>query len=231
VTPRETGTLYLVSTPIGNLEDLSLRAKRLLAEVNLIAAEDTRHTQQLLQRYGIHTRLTSYHDHNKEEKAPLLVERLKAGEQIALVADAGTPTISDPGYFLINACIAADIRVSPIPGASALLAALAASGLPTDAFLFAGFLSRKSGARQRRLAALQPLRETLIFFESPHRLLRTLEEAHQTLGDRRIAVCRELTKLHEEVIRGAVSDVIAQLTGRSVKGEITIVIEGNRSRP
>lgn len=230
VTPPASGILYVVSTPIGNLEDLTLRAKRLLAEVNLIAAEDTRHTQQLLARYEIHTPLTSYHDHNKEEKAPVLIERLRQGQTIALVADAGTPTISDPGYYLITGCIAADIPVIPIPGPSAPLAALAASGLPTDAFLFAGFLPKKPGARQKRIEALQPLRETLIFFESPHRLLRLLEELQSRLGDRRVAVCRELTKLHEEIIRGRLNDVVERLKGKTVKGEITIVLEGNRGR-
>jgi 16S rRNA (cytidine1402-2'-O)-methyltransferase len=223
------GTLYLVSTPIGNLEDLTLRARRLLADVDLIAAEDTRHTQQLLQRYDIHTPLTSYHDHNKEDKTPVLVERLRQGHTIALVTDAGTPTISDPGYYLINRCIEANIPVSPVPGPSALLAALAASGLPTDAFLFAGFLPRKSGARQRRLAQLAPLRETLIFFESPHRTVRLLEELAATLGDRRVAVARELTKLHEEIVRGTLSEVAEKLKGRSVKGEITLVVEGDRA--
>ncbi len=222
------GTLYLISTPIGNLEDLTLRAKRLLAEVHLIAAEDTRHTQQLLARYDIHTPLTSYHDHNKEEKAPVLIERLRQGQTIALVADAGTPTISDPGYYLITGCIAANITVSPIPGPSAPLAALAASGLPTDAFLFAGFLPKKPGARQKRLEALAPLRETLIFFESPHRLHRLLDELQARFGDRRLAVGRELTKLHEEIIRGRLSEVTAKLTGRVIKGEVTVVVEGNR---
>lgn len=228
MSPPASGTLYLVSTPIGNLEDLTLRARRLLAEVDLIAAEDTRHTQRLLQRYDIHTPLTSYHDHNKEEKAPVLIERLRQGQKIALVADAGTPTISDPGYYLINGCIAANIPVSPVPGPSALLAALAASGLPTDAFLFAGFLPRKSGARQRRLAQLEPLRETLIFFESPQRIGRLLEELSQAFGDRRVAVGRELTKLHEEVIRGKLSEVAEKLKGRTVKGEVTVVVAGNR---
>jgi 16S rRNA (cytidine1402-2'-O)-methyltransferase len=222
------GTLYLISTPIGNLEDLTLRAIRMLADVDLIAAEDTRHTQQLLARHELHTPLTSYHDHNKEEKAPVLIERLRQGQTIALVSDAGTPTISDPGYHLITGCIAAGIPVSPIPGPSAPLAALAASGLPTDAFLFAGFLPRKPGARQKRIEALAPLRETLIFFESPHRLLRLLEELQFRLGDRRVAVCRELTKLHEEIIRGRLSETLEQLKGKTVKGEITIVLEGNR---
>jgi 16S rRNA (cytidine1402-2'-O)-methyltransferase len=230
VTSQASGTLYLISTPIGNLEDLTLRAKRLLAEVDLIAAEDTRHTQQLLARYDIHTPLTSYHDHNKEEKAPVLIERLRQGQHMALVSDAGTPTISDPGYYLINGCITAGIPVSPVPGPSAALAALAASGLPTDAFLFAGFLPRKPGARQKRLDALAPLRETLIFFESPHRLPKLLEELQIHLGDRRLAVCRELTKLHEEIVRGRLSEVVEQFKGKNVKGEITIVVEGNRER-
>jgi 16S rRNA (cytidine1402-2'-O)-methyltransferase len=228
VTQTVSGTLYLVSTPIGNLEDLSLRAKRVLAEADLIAAEDTRHTQQLLARYEIHTPLTSYHDHNKEEKTPVLIERLRQGQTIALVSDAGTPTISDPGYYLITGCIAAGIPVSPVPGPTAPLAALAASGLPTDAFLFAGFLPRKPGARQKRLEALAPLRETLLLFESPHRLLRLLEELQLRLGDRRVAVCRELTKLHEEILRGRLSEVVERFKGKIVKGEITIVVEGNR---
>jgi 16S rRNA (cytidine1402-2'-O)-methyltransferase len=228
VIPPGPGTLYLVSTPIGNLEDLTLRARRLLAEVDLIAAEDTRHTQQLLARYDIHTPLTSYHDHNKEEKAPVLIERLRQGQTMALVSDAGTPTISDPGYYLINGCIAADIPVCPVPGPSAVLAALAASGLPTDAFLFAGFLPRKSGARAKRITQLQPLRETLIFFESPHRIGRLLDELQLALGDRRVAIGRELTKLHEEVIRGTLGEVAKQLSGRTIKGEITVVVEGNR---
>ena len=222
------GTLYVVSTPIGNLEDITLRAKRVLTEVNLIAAEDTRHTQQLLARYEIHTPLTSYHDHNKEEKAPVLIERLRQGQNMALVADAGTPTISDPGYYLITGCIAANISVSPIPGPSAPLAALAVSGLPTDAFFFIGFLPRKPGARRKRLEALAPHRETLILFESPHRIVRLLEELQAFLGNRRIAVSRELTKLHEEIIRGRLGEVMERLKGKNVKGEITIVVEGNR---
>ncbi len=226
--PQGPGTLYLVSTPIGNLEDLTLRAKRLLTEVDQNAAEDTRHTQHLLQHDNIHTPLTSYHDHNKEEKTPILIDRLKNGHSIALVSDAGTPTISDPGYYLINGCITAGIRVSPVPGASAVLAALAVSGLPTDAFLFAGFLPKKPGARQKRLETLQPLRDTLIFFESPRRLHALLVELQARLGDRRIVIGRELTKLHEEVIRGRVSEVSAQLKDRTIKGELTIVVEGNR---
>ena len=225
------GTLYVVSTPIGNLEDITMRALRILREVQIIAAEDTRHTRGLLSHYDIHTPLTSYHDFNKEEKCPVLIERMKDGNSVALVSDAGTPTLSDPGYFLITQAASAGIRVCPVPGASALLAALAASGLPTDAFLFDGFLPKKQGARGRRLEALSQERRTLVFFESPHRVLKTLAEMQGILGDRRMVLARELTKAFEEILRGRVSEIIANLEGKRVRGEITLVVEGNRASP
>lgn len=222
------GTLYVVSTPIGNLEDMTLRAIRILREVHVVAAEDTRHTRRLLSHFEIHTPLTSYHDFNKEEKAPVLIHRMAGGESVALVSDAGTPTLSDPGYYLITQAIAALVQVSPVPGASALLAALAVSGLPTDAFLFEGFLPKKAGARKRRLTGLSEERRTLIFFESPYRILKTLGEIGEVLGERRVAVARELTKIHEEVLRGTVSELLARTEGRTLRGEITLVVEGRR---
>jgi 16S rRNA (cytidine1402-2'-O)-methyltransferase len=223
------GCLYIVSTPIGHLEDITLRALRILKEVSIVAAEDTRHTQKLLSHYQIHTPLTSYHDHNKEEKAEILLQRLKEGHSIALVADAGTPGISDPGYYLINRCIQAGIRLSPIAGPSAFLAALTVSGLPTDAFLFEGFLPKKQSGRIKHLLALKDERRTIILFESPHRLVRCLRDVHEAWGDRRAVVAREMTKIYEEIIRGRLSQIIPKLEGHPVRGEITLVIEGNRS--
>lgn len=230
---RETqvGTLYIVSTPIGNLEDVTLRALRIFKEVEIVAAEDTRHTQKLLTYYKIHTKLTSYHDHNKEEKAQILVQQLKAGRSAALAADAGTPGISDPGYFLINRCIQDGIPVVPIPGASAFLAALSISGLPTDSFLFEGFLPRKKTARLRRLETLKMEPRTLIFYESPHRLIVCLSDLLKILGDRRVVIARELTKAFEEIRRGRLSKIIPELSGRSIRGEITLVVEGSRAIP
>ena len=221
--------LYIVSTPIGHLEDITLRALRMLKEVSVIAAEDTRHTQKLLNHFQIHTPLTSYHDHNKEEKTEILLQRLKEGRSVALVTDAGTPGISDPGYYLINRCIQAGIPVSPIPGPSAFLAALTVSGLPTDAFLFEGFLPKKRTARLKRLETLKEEPRTLIWYESPHRLIRTLNDLLAVFGDRRVVIARELTKMYEEIIRGRLSQVIAQMGNRSIRGEITLLIEGGRS--
>jgi 16S rRNA (cytidine1402-2'-O)-methyltransferase len=225
------GCLYIVSTPIGHLEDITLRALRTLKEVHLVAAEDTRHTQKLFNHYGIHTPLTSYHDHNKEEKTAVLVQRLKEGRSIALVTDAGTPGISDPGYYLINRCIQAGIPLSPVPGPSAFLAALTVSGLPTDAFLFEGFLPKKRIGRIKHLRALKDEPRTIIFYESPHRLVRCLHDLHEIWGDRRAVVARELTKMFEEIIRGRLSQVIAKMEGGSIRGEITLIIEGCRPLP
>jgi 16S rRNA (cytidine1402-2'-O)-methyltransferase len=223
------GRLYIVSTPIGHMEDITLRALRILKEASIVAAEDTRHTQKLFNHYQIHTPLTSYHDHNKEEKSEILLQRLKEGQSLALVADAGTPGISDPGYYLINRCIQAGIPISPISGPSAFLAALTVSGLPTDAFLFEGFLPKKRTGRLKQLNALKEEPRTIILYESPHRLVRCLHDLAEVLGDRRVVVARELTKLYEEIIRGRLSQIIPKMEGRSIRGEITLVIEGNRS--
>ena len=217
------GTLYIVATPIGNLEDITLRAIRILKEADVIAAEDTRHTQKLLNKFDIHTPLTSYHDHNKEEKAPVLVSRLLEGKNVALVSDAGTPGISDPGYFLINLAIDQKIPVVPIPGATAAIAALSVSGLPTDRFVFEGFLPSKHTARLKRLEELAKEERTIIFYEAPHRILQTLEDMHTVLGDRKAVLTRELTKVHEQIIRAALSEVKKQLEAGSMKGEFTII--------
>jgi len=220
------GTLYIVSTPIGNLEDITLRALKVLGSVRIIAAEDTRHTQKLLHHYDIHTPQTSYHDHNKEEKAAILIDKLKEGHDIALVSDAGTPGISDPGYYLINRAIEENIKITPIPGPTASIAALSISGLPTDAFVFEGFLPAKKAARQKRLREISSERRTIIMFDTPRRVSSSLEDISEILGDRRIVLTRELTKMFEEVIRDRVSNVMDKISGRSLKGEITIIIEG-----
>ena len=220
------GTLYIVATPIGNLEDMTLRAIRVLKEADLIAAEDTRHTRKLLDRYDISTSLTSYHDHNKEEKAPVLVAKLLEGKNVALVSDAGTPGISDPGYFLINLAIHQNIPVVPIPGATAAIAALSISGLPTDSFVFEGFLPSKQGARTKRLEEIATEKRTMIFYEAPHRIIRTIEDMAAVLGDRKAVVTRELTKVYEEAIRGTLSEVLARLKTGTTKGEFTIIIHG-----
>ena len=219
------GTLYIVATPIGNLEDITLRALRVLREADLIACEDTRQTRKLLDHFGISKPLVSYHEHNELARAAELVERLEAGANIALVSDAGTPLISDPGYRLVAAAIAAGIPVVPIPGPSAALSALAGSGLATDAFRFCGFLPPKASQRRKTLEALQEERCTLIFYEAPHRILEALEDVEAVMGSRPVVVARELTKLHEEFLRGTAAEVRAQLAARpSVKGEITLLI-------
>jgi len=221
------GRLYIVPTPIGNLEDITLRALRVLKDVDLIAAEDTRHTQQLLTHYGIKTSLTSYHEHNERTKAQTLVERIKNGANIAVVSDAGTPGISDPGFRLVVEAIRAGVEIVPLPGASALVTVLSASGLPTDRFLFEGFLPAKKSARTAKLQGLREISATLVFYEAPHRLGETLSAVQQILGDRQIVVAREVSKIHEEFLRGSVSEVIERLADREVKGEITIVIRGS----
>jgi 16S rRNA (cytidine1402-2'-O)-methyltransferase len=225
-------TLYIVSTPIGNLEDITFRAVRLLREVRVIACEDTRQTRKLLDHYGIKTPAISYHEHNESERSRDLVERLLAGEDIALVSDAGTPLVSDPGYRVVKAAIDAGISIVPVPGPSALLAGLAASGLPTDAFRFGGFLPVKSGQRRRLMEQIAGERATLVFYEAPHRIFETLEDIQATLGERQVVVARELTKVHEEWIRGTPLEVAASLRERpSVKGEITLLIDRARVPP
>ncbi|HEY6011648.1 MAG TPA: 16S rRNA (cytidine(1402)-2'-O)-methyltransferase, partial [Nitrospirota bacterium] len=211
------GTLYIVATPIGNLEDITLRAIRVLKEADLIAAEDTRHTRNLLNKYEIDTQLTSYHDHNKEEKAPVLVARLLEGKSIALVSDAGTPGISDPGYFLINLAIYQQISVVPIPGTTAAIAALSISGLPTDRFVFEGFLPAKHTARLKRLQELINEERTLIFYEAPHKIIKAVEDMLTAFGDRMAVITRELTKIHEEAIRGTLSEVLKHLNEGTIK--------------
>lgn len=215
--------LYIVATPIGNIEDISLRALRLLKQVDLIAAEDTRTTRQLLNAYGIKTPLTSYHEHNKKSKLGYLLDCLRE-KNVALVSEAGMPGLSDPGYELIVAAIEQGISVVPVPGASAVITALAISGLPVNQFLYLGFLPRRKGARRRVLSCVADEPWTMVAFEAPHRLLETLRDALEIFGDRKVAVCRELTKVHEEVFRGKLSQAI-EYFGQP-RGEFTLVIEG-----
>jgi 16S rRNA (cytidine1402-2'-O)-methyltransferase len=217
------GTLFVVATPIGNLEDITMRALRVLREVAVIAAEDTRRTAHLLARHAISTATTSLHEHNEVQKAPSLVARLLAGDSIALVSDAGTPTVSDPGGRLIAAAIEAGVRVEPIPGASAVLAALAVSGLPTDSFMFLGFPPTRSNDRSRWLERLAKVGGTVVFFESPNRIRTTLEDLARLVGDCPVAVSRELTKAHEQLVRGPISVVLSVLT--ELRGEFTVVAE------
>jgi 16S rRNA (cytidine1402-2'-O)-methyltransferase len=220
-----TGTLYLVATPIGNLEDITYRAVRTLREADLIACEDTRHTRNLLEHYSITKPLVSYHEHNETERSAELVTKMQAGVSVALVSDAGMPLVSDPGYRVVTAAIREGIRVVPIPGPSALVAAAAGSGLSTDAFYFGGFLPARRGPRIRTLEALRDETATLLFYEAPHRILETLGDVETVLGPRPVVVARELTKVHEEFVRGSVAAVHAQLESRpSVKGEITLLI-------
>ena len=219
--------LYIVATPIGNLEDITLRALRVLKEVDVIAAEDTRHTQILLRHFGIRTPLTSYHEHNERTKARQLIERLKQGENVALVSDAGTPVISDPGFRLIVEAIEAEVRIVPLPGASAVTAVLSASGLPTDRFVFEGFLPSKQKVRGEKLHALRAETRTLVFYEAPHRLKETLNQMQAILGDREIVLAREVSKVHEEFLRGSISELMRQLGDREILGELTLVIKGS----
>jgi 16S rRNA (cytidine1402-2'-O)-methyltransferase len=220
------GTLYLVSTPIGNLEDITHRAVRVLGEVDIIACEDTRHTKKLLNHYGIKTRTVSYHEHNERERAAELVEKLKLGSNVAVVSDAGTPGISDPGFRLTRVAIENDIRVVPVPGPSALITALVASGMPTDEFFFGGFLPARSGARRTRLGELRSIPATLIFYEGPHRIAATLKDAQEILGEREAVVARELTKMHEEIVRGRLSDLAARFSSAdSARGELVLIID------
>jgi 16S rRNA (cytidine1402-2'-O)-methyltransferase len=227
-------TLYLVSTPIGNLEDITLRALRVLREeTGIIACEDTRQTQKLLDHFEIRKPLVSYHEHNESARTPELIARLESGESVALVSDAGTPLVSDPGYRLVKAAIDSGIRVVPIPGVSAALAALSASGLPTGEFRFAGFLPHKSGARRRFLEQLKEETATLVVYESPHRITESLEDISFVLGRRQIVVARELTKIHEEFLRGTPLEILDDLRFRpSIRGEMTLVIarsEGSKA--
>jgi 16S rRNA (cytidine1402-2'-O)-methyltransferase len=225
-TQREAGTgcLYLVATPIGNLEDITLRAIRILKEADLIACEDTRQTQKLLNHYGIRKEMVSYHEHNELTRSPELVIELEQGAQIALVSDAGTPGISDPGHRLVTLCLRHHIPVVPIPGPSALVAALAASGLPTEEFLFVGFLPARAGARRKALDSLKAESRTLIFYEAPHRVVETLADALEILGTRPAVIAREVTKIHEEFLRGPLAELLESARKRAPRGEITLLI-------
>ncbi|MFP4194231.1 MAG: 16S rRNA (cytidine(1402)-2'-O)-methyltransferase [Desulfosalsimonas sp.] len=221
------GELYIVATPIGNLGDITYRAVEVLGSVDFVAAEDTRHTARLLSRYEIKTRLISCHEHNESERAGLLVEKILAGNRVALVSNAGTPSVSDPGYRVVLAAIEAGVRVVPIPGVSAPIAALSVSGLPSDRFCFAGFMPKKKSKRHELLNSLSGSEQTLVFYESPRRLGGLLRTLLAYLGDRRAMIAREMTKQHEEYIRGSISELIKEIGQRqSVKGEVTVLVSG-----
>ncbi len=231
--PESLGRLFIVGTPIGNLEDMTFRAVNTLKEVDLIACEDTRRTGRLLQRYSIRTPTVSYHEHNEMTRGPELVLQLEEGSHIALVSDAGMPGISDPGYRLVHLAIRHGIPVTPVPGVTAFVAALSAAGLPIDEFHFVGFLPRKSGPRRKALEALKRAGGTLIFYEAPHRVLEMLKDALAVLGERPAAVAREVTKTYEEFVRGELGEVLARLKAKPVKGELTVLIGpvGSRTEP
>ncbi|MBA7544648.1 Ribosomal RNA small subunit methyltransferase I [subsurface metagenome] len=220
------GILYICGTPIGNLEDITLRALKILKKVKLIAAEDTRHTKKLLNHFQINTKVSSYYEYNKFIKAPHLVEILKNGQDIALVSDAGMPGISDPGYVLVNLALKNNIKIIPVPGVSALITALVVSGLPTDKFVFEGFLPRKIKERKRYFKSIENEERTIIFYETPHRLKRALKDMLEIWGERRIVIARELTKMYEEVIRGKLSQVLTEISTKEIKGEITLIVQG-----
>jgi len=225
------GKLFLVSTPIGNLGDITFRALKTLQEVSLIAAEDTRRVRKILSRYNISNRVTSYHQHNELPRGKKILTELMRGADVALVSDAGTPGISDPGYRLVKSALEQGVEVVPIPGPNAAIAALSISGLPTDSFFYGGFLPPKKGERRRKLQLYQNHTSTLIFHESPHRLISTLEDLYEVLGDRRMAIARELTKIHEEVWRGQLKDLMDNIDKLTLRGELTLVIEGRAKRP
>jgi 16S rRNA (cytidine1402-2'-O)-methyltransferase len=221
------GTLFIVATPIGNLEDITQRALRVLREADLIACEDTRHTRKLLNHFAIKTATISYHEHNEQERAEELCQALESGKNVALVSDAGTPLISDPGFRIVQAAVDRGISVVPIPGASAVITALSVSGLRTDQFLFAGFLPARTGARRAKLNELRTVVGTLIFYEAPHRIKATLKEALDVFGDRQAVIARELTKLHEEFARGTLSELVEKfLQNETPRGEMVLIISG-----
>jgi 16S rRNA (cytidine1402-2'-O)-methyltransferase len=223
-TQNKAGCLYLVATPIGNLEDITLRALRILREATKIACEDTRHTRKLLAHYEIHAAVVSYHEHNEIALAPKLVAEIAAGANIALVTDAGTPSISDPGHRLVAACLELGLAVVPVPGPSAVIAAVTGSGLPADAFTFVGFLPSRGGERRKAIRDMADEPRSVVFYEAPHRLIESLTDAREILGNRRAAVARELTKVYEEFMRGTLDELLAQLREKPPRGEITVVI-------
>ena len=229
-TGNQAGMIFVVSTPIGNLGDMTYRGVETLKDVSAILAEDTRHTRKLLTHYGIKNQLIAYHDHNKEAATPRVLDRLTQGDTLALVSDAGTPGISDPGFYLIRAAIDAGIRVTVVPGANSLLSALLLSGFPTDAFVFEGFLPRKRGELERTFQRLEEERRTAIFFVSPHRLIKVLEAIDSTLPERTVAVVREITKIHEETRRGTAALMLEHFGARSVRGEIVLLVKGKDKR-
>ena len=219
-----TGCLYLVGTPIGNLEDITLRALRILKQADQIACEDTRHTQKLLAHYDIHKPLVSYHEHNERKRAAELAAAMGQGSKIALVSDAGMPLVSDPGHQLVNLCLQNRIPVIPVPGPSAILASLSGSGMPTEEFLFVGFLPGRSSERRRALERLRIEERTIVLYEAPHRITECVADAVEILGDRPACLAREVTKVHEEFLRGKLSEILKSLEGRSVRGEITLIL-------
>jgi 16S rRNA (cytidine1402-2'-O)-methyltransferase len=229
-TNNSKGKLFVVGTPIGNLEDITLRAIRILKEVDLIACEDTRRTQKLLNHYQIRTPTISYHEHNEMTRAPELVIKLEEGNNIALVSDAGMPVVSDPGFRLVHLAVRHNIPVVPVPGASAFVAALAASGMPVDKFRFLGFLPSKKAARRKALEELKTAPKTLVFYEAPHRILEMLRDVRDILGERETVLAREVTKLHEEFLRGPVSGLLDRLKGKTMRGEMTLLV-GAASAP
>lgn len=216
--------LYLVSTPIGNMEDITLRAIRTLKEVSLIAAEDTRQTRKLLARHEIHNELTSFNDLNKESRSRQLIELMKEGKDVAVVSDAGTPGISDPGFYLVRECMRAGIKVVPVPGATAMISAIVCSGLPTDRFTFYGFIPKKPGQKKNFLKQIAEREETAVFYESPYRILKTLWAMASTLPNHQVVIGRELTKVFEEFVRGTPKDVLAHFSSKPVKGEFVVVV-------
>jgi len=220
------GTLYIIATPIGNLDDFSQRAVETLKAVDVIASEDTRIARKLLGKFGIQVPLISFFEHNEDKRIPELIRHLETGEAVALISDAGTPLISDPGYRLVREAATRDIRIVPVPGPSAVMAALSVSGLPTDRFTFVGFLPRKASKRKKELQKLTELTHTVVIFESPYRLLKTLQDMAEIMGDRQVVVCRELTKKFEEILRGIPAELLKILSDRTIKGEITLVVAG-----
>jgi 16S rRNA (cytidine1402-2'-O)-methyltransferase len=224
----DSGTLYVVSTPIGNLEDITLRALKILKKVDLIAAENTRRTRELCSHYGIKRRLVSYHQHNSKSRGPELIEKLKKGSDIALVSNAGTPVVSDPGALLINSALGEGIRVSPIPGASAAIAAMSVSGLSADRFLFLGFLSSKANKRKKEIKDLLYEPVTMVFYEAPHRIKAMLKDLNDILGDRYVVILREMTKVYEEIIRGPVGLILEDFEDHMLKGEFTVIVAGKQ---